>query len=129
MSLALATSPTYMHKDCTPSLSVPPQLLAHNRCSITLGKEFNMENVVGNLWIQISALPLTHCLTCGSLAQFLWASTLKTGVGSPQLGRLLEARPFTSSQGATLQLALVAARSRPAAGCGSFLTKCTSSGL
>ena len=89
-----------------------------------------MENVVGNLWIQISVLPLTHCLTCGSLlAQSLWASTLRAGVGSPQFGRLLEDRPFTSSQGAALQLALIATRSRPGARCGSFLTKCTSCGL
>lgn len=37
VSLALATSPTYMYKDCSPSLH-PPQLLANNRCSITLGE-------------------------------------------------------------------------------------------
>lgn len=122
------TTLSYMHaEDCSPSLH------PHSSLQITdapsLGERIpNMENVA-NLWIQISARPSAPpCLICGSLAQSLWASTLRTGVGSPQQevlgGQTLHQLPRSSPA-----TRAVHAAKQTGAGCEPFLTKCTSSGL
>lgn len=119
----------YMCKTRTPSLSVPHSSLHITAVPLHWVKESNVENVVGNLWVQIPALPLTHCLTWATSSVSL-SFNIQGRCSDPQLRESLEAKPFTNAQGAALQLALAAAAgSMPGDGCGSFLTKCTSSGL